>query len=319
MTIAASVVVPTCRRNEMLRRCLDALVRQDCRASYEIVVADDAGDPETHRFIDGYASRQARSIRYITVGPRHGPAAARNAGWRAARGTIIAFTDDDCVPAASWLENGLRALGDAAAAAGHVVVPLPSVPTDYERDCAGLSQSEFVTANCFCRRDVLERIGGFDEDFTIAWREDSDLQFTLLEQGYRIAAAPQAVVVHPVRRASWGVSLMQQRKTRFNALLFKKHRRLYRQRISASPGRYYAISILLAGMAVGVGTGTPLVSFVSAAGWAALTGSFCARRLRGTSHSMYHVAEMILTSMLIPPLSLYWRLRGAMQYRVLYF
>ena len=66
-------------------------------------------------------------------------------------------------------------------------------------------------------------IGGFDERFPEAWREDSDLQFTLLEQGYTIKPAPQAVVTHPVRPAPWGVGLKMQRKSQFEALLYKKH------------------------------------------------------------------------------------------------
>jgi len=52
--------------------------------------------------------------------------------------------------------------------------------------------------------------------------------------------------------------------------------------------------------------------------WALLTGRFCARRLRGTARTPRHLAEMIATSALIPPLAVYWRLRGALRYRVLF-
>src|SRR5690606_30571680 len=115
---------------------------------------------------------------------RHGPAAARNVGWRAARCEVVAFTDDDCIPDPGWLAAGTRAVEQGfAAATGRVVVPLPDAPTDYERDAAGLARAEFVTANCFCRRSVLEALGGFDERFSAAWREDSDLHFALLRAG----------------------------------------------------------------------------------------------------------------------------------------
>ena len=98
-------------------------------------------------------------------------------------------------------------------AVGRIVVPVPHRPTDYERDAARLAAAEFVTANCFYRRDALAAAGGFDERFTAAWREDSDLFFTLLECGARLTHAPDAVVVHPIRPARWGVSLAQQRKS----------------------------------------------------------------------------------------------------------
>src|SRR5437588_356229 len=101
-----------------------------------------------------------------------------------------------------------------------VVVPTCGRP-DLLRRCVaaleqGLERAEFVTANCFVRRSVLERLGGFDETFRMPWREDADLQFRLLEAGCTIAAAPAALIVHPVRPAPWGVSLRQQRKVMFD-------------------------------------------------------------------------------------------------------
>ena len=80
-----------------------------------------------------------------------------------------------------------------------------------------------------------------DERFSAAWREDSDLHFTLLLHGGQIDRVPSALVVHPVRPARWGVSLNQQRKSLFNALLYKKHPRLYRQRIRPWPPWDYTL------------------------------------------------------------------------------
>src|SRR5690606_10619854 len=102
--------------------------------------------------------------------------------------------------------------------------------------------AEFVTANCFVRRTVLEAVGGFDERFRAAWREDSDLHFVMLERGLKLMKVPAAVVVHPVRPARWGVCLRIQRKSQYDALLYKKHPELYRRRIGPNrPRDYYAI------------------------------------------------------------------------------
>ncbi len=285
MALLVSVVVPTCGRPDLLRRCLAALERQTlARHSYEIVVVDDT---------------ELRS----------GPAAARNRGWRQAKAPVVAFTDDDTVPDARWLEEGLAAVrrgGDAVV--GRTVMPLSAAPTDYERNESGLERGEFITANCFVRRYVLERLGGFDESFRLPWREDSDLHFRLLERGFRILRAEAALVVHPVRPAPWGVSLRQQRKVMFDALLFKKHRELYRSRIRARPRwDYYAIvgALLMAPV-------FPSLLLV----WSLLTGRFFVQRMRGASRRPAHVLEMLVTSVLIPPLAVYWRLRGALRYRV---
>jgi hypothetical protein len=264
--------------------------------------------------------QQRPCVRYLPVTGAHGPAAARNAGWRAARGALIAFTDDDCVPEPGWVRACAEALaGDHAGASGRVVVPLPRVPTDYERDAAGLANGQFVTANCCYRRDALAAVGGFDERFTAAWREDSDLQFTLLRRGYTLCHAPGAVVVHPVRPAPWGVSLRQQRKSQFNALLYKKHPQLYRQHIQpAPPWHYYGTLGALIGALAGLLVRSRRLAMLGIGGWMLLVGRFCARRLQGTSHAPRHVAEMLVTSALIPPIAIFWRLRGALRYRVLF-
>jgi cellulose synthase/poly-beta-1,6-N-acetylglucosamine synthase-like glycosyltransferase len=291
---AVSVVVPTCGRPELLARCLEALSRQTLDARlFEIIVVDDSRT-------------------------RHGPAVARNRGWRRARGEIVAFTDDDTEPRPDWLASGLRAFrDDVEAVSGRVLMPVPEVPSDYERDARGLERGEFVTANCFCRRRILEEVGGFDERFRLAWREDSDLQFRLLRAGARIVRAPDAVVIHPVRPAPWGVSIRQQRKVMFDALLYKKHRKLYRERIRATPRwDYYATTASLAAALFSFFTGLEGFFMASALLWTVLTAAFCAKRLRGTSRSWRHVLEMALTSMLIPPLAAFWRLVGSLRFRV---
>src|SRR5262245_2817868 len=107
MTVLVSVVVPTYRRPALLRRCLDALDAQDLeRQDYAVVIADNVDAPDTRHCVADWARRAGTTVRYLAAAHGRGPAAARNAGWRAARGPIIAFTDDDCVPDPSWLRHG---------------------------------------------------------------------------------------------------------------------------------------------------------------------------------------------------------------------
>ncbi len=321
MKPAVSVVIPTFRRPDLLERCLVAVANQEFdRGGYEIIVVNDGPDAVTRHLVESRRERVAAgpAIRYLAMPGRCGPAAARNRGWRSAAGHLIAFTDDDTIPDRRWLKEGCAALEpDMVAVWGRVRVPVSRDATDYERDASRLDNAGFVTANCFVRQSALLAVGGFDERFRAAWREDSDLFFSLLERAGRVAPAPRALVVHPVRPARWGVSLAQQRKVLFDALLFKKHPRLYREKIRAAPPwAYYAIvSSLLAGLAA-FAAGWPLLGLLAMAVWLGLTARFCWRRLTNTSRAARHVLEMIVTSVAIPPLAVFWRLAGALKFRV---
>jgi hypothetical protein len=134
-----------------------------------------------------------------------------------------------------------------------------------------------------------------------------------------VRRAPGAVVVHPVRAAGWGVSLGQQRKVLFDALLYKKHPRLYRQRIRRAPrvDYYAAVGALLAGVA-GLALDAPLVAAAAGALWLALTLRFAVRRLAATQRAASHVGEMLVTSAAIPPLAVFWRVVGAARFRVVF-
>ncbi|WP_353721064.1 glycosyltransferase [Dyadobacter sp. 676] len=320
-----SVVIPTYRRPALLKKCLDALRDQTYRRTfYEVIVVSDGPDRETELLIERYVGeRPDFAIYFYPLPAKLGPAAARNHGWKKSSGELVVFTDDDCIPDPCWLEKfeysyrtaGERFLG----LTGKVLVPISEKPTDYEKNVAHLSTAEFITANCACSRATLELTGGFDEEFPIAWREDSDLEFKLLEKQVPILHVPDAVVCHPVREASWGVSVAEQKKSMFNALLFKKHPKFYRAKIASGPVWTYYVIILATIIGVGAWlAGTPVIALLALAVWAGAVGAFIVKRLSGTSDSLSHRLEMVFTSLIIPYLSVYWTLRGALRYKVFF-
>lgn len=322
-TCRVSVVVPTHRRPVLLQRCLAALLAQTLDAEqFEIVVVDDGAEDRVRALVLDLAARhEAPALRYLRSAGSQGPAVARNLGWRAAQAPVVAFTDDDTVPEPGWLAAGLAALEphpQRPAVAGQVVVPLPAdrAPTDHERMTHGLQQAEFVTANAFVRTGALFAVGGFDERFRRAWREDADLQFRLQRSFGPVARCAQARVLHPVREAPWGISLGQQRNTFFDALLYKKHPRLYRERIRRVPPWDYYLIVLATLAAPGLAIAGADGAALAACGVALmLIGRFAWRRLAGADTSLRHVGEMLATSALIPYLSVWWRMRGAWHFR----
>jgi GT2 family glycosyltransferase len=288
------------------------------KTDFEVIVVSDGHDEQTAEVIRQF--KTAGNFRYLSLLEKRGPAAARNLGWLSAKAPVVAFTDDDCLPDSLWLKKILSIADPSQAMAftGRVVVPRGDRPTDYELNTAGLETAEFVTANCACTKLALIATGGFDERFSMAWREDSDLEFKLLLNSIPIVRITSAIVVHPVREAEWGVSIKEQKKTLFNALLYRKYPELYRRKIQAQPPYlYYLIISGFLAFIIGGFLNTPSLAAAGGWIWLSLTTYFIIKRLYRTSLSGKHVAEMIFTSFLIPFFSIYWQWYGALKYRTI--
>lgn len=319
-----TVVIPTYKRPDLLRTCLLALARQQLpTGTFEVIVVDDGNESAVAELITDVARQAELQIMYLGQPKRQGPAAARNAGWRSARTPFIAFTDDDCLPQPTWLSAALAQFNRGAQGiTGRVRMPLPEQPSHHDKTTALLETAEFVTANLFCRRSVLTQVGGFDERFDIAWREDSDLHFKILKARIPILACPEAVIIHPIRPAPWYAPLRDERKNRYDALLFKQHPMLFRERIPAYKWlvvRYYlsVVSFLIGFL--GLLTGQNQLAWAGISLWLILTLILISERLANQPLRFTTLKSAFLTSLASPFLSVYWRLYGAFTYRVWYW
>ena len=315
-----SVVLATGGRVDLLDRCLDALMRQTLDGRrFEVIIVDDHPRHNVRQLVAVWrasAGERGPELRYLPNSGPDSPAAVRNLGWRDAHAPIVAFTEDDTVPSPSWLKHGLGAFTDTVGAVcGRVEMPLTGALTDFQREARRLEQAEFSTVNCFCRRSLLESVGGFDERFDAGWPDD--FYFRLIKKQVTIARSEHALVVRPIRPVAWGASVWQLKHHIFDALLFKTHPQLYRRKISAAPAWSYYLTLgALIVCAFGMAAGNKSLAWSGAAVWTLMTAMLSRRRLRGTSHAVSHVLEVIITSALIPPMAVFWRLAGAIRYRV---
>jgi glycosyltransferase involved in cell wall biosynthesis len=196
-----SVVIPTYNHFDSLMKSLEALSRQSLPFSqFEVVVVDDGSQDNTAERLRQSMKRWPFMLQVFS-GQNYGPATARNSGVRAAKGSIIAFTDDDCLPEPGWLSAFAKIFEEnhtIAGAEGQVVCPDPHPLRHWvENRTGGLCW----TANMAFPRALLLQAGGFDETFPYPANEDIELRIRMLRLG-PIVWTPAALVLHPARTQS---------------------------------------------------------------------------------------------------------------------
>lgn len=196
-----SVVVPAYNAGATIRLCLEALLRQSVgRETYEVLVVDDGSTDDTAEIIQRFAVTAIRQR-------NRGPAAARNHGSRLAQGEIVLFTDADCVPQADWVAQMTKPFADPNVCAvkgayrtAQRALVARFAQVEFEERFALLKKADSIdmvdTYSAGYRKNVFERLGGFDESFPVANNEDTDLSYKLSAAGHRMVFNPDAVVCH---------------------------------------------------------------------------------------------------------------------------
>ena len=231
-----SVIVPTYQREQVLCDTIAYLLDLSY-PHYELIVVDQTPlhEPQTEQFLQQVAQR----IRYIQI-EQVGMCHARNVGIEAAKGDIILFCDDDIIPTPDLLTNHARHYRDPAV--GGVTGPC-GLQTDgpfYLVRGGELSRYPLPTTlvktegtpgcNMSFRKQILVRIGGFDEGFIIrAHKEDIDLSMRVRAMGYCILFDPQAKIEHLTSPTGGSRALIEQERTYLfgwyhnQAYFFAKH------------------------------------------------------------------------------------------------
>ena len=213
--VSMTVAIAACDRPEPLLRCLSALLGGDAFPA-EIIVVDQSRDDSVQTAVSKLA-RQSSPIRYIHQ-PRLGLSASRKEALAQSHYSLIAFTDDDCVPDQAWLSSLMGALGedDGLAAVTGRVLPLGEdrpgtfVVSARTASVAVSFRGKSVPwtvgtgANFGAKREWLVRVGGFDERLGAGSPgragEDSELLYRLLVAGATIRYVPEAVIYHERQR-----------------------------------------------------------------------------------------------------------------------
>ncbi len=315
MSARADLVIPTIGR-PALRTLLRALAGGEGPRLGLMVIVDDRRGPRTplpvHEAVG--AAHEVRVVR----GKGAGPAAARNTGWRLTSAPWVAFLDDDVVPERLWrarLAADLDAVPlEVAGSQGVIRVPRPSGrrPTDHERGVIGLERAAWATADMAYRRSVLGELGGFDERFRRAYREDADFALRALSAGHRLVRGRREVR-HPIGAPRASASLRAQAGNADDVLMRALHGRDWRARSGAHAGRrrrHLAITAA-AGLAIaGAASDHRRTALVGAACWAAGTAELAIARIAPGPRTAREVALMAATSAALPIAAAWHTARG---------
>jgi glucosyl-dolichyl phosphate glucuronosyltransferase len=179
-----SIIIPTYRRANALPRVIGSALDQTFSPSdYEVLVVDNNSPDDTAEAIDRIARKHPGRVRRI-LETRQGVSYARQAGIDQARGDIIAFFDDDVCVARTWVEtivDALRSHPDVQCVGGKVLPVWPATPPAWltPEHWAPLALQDFgdqpmlmssanprglISANLACRKEVLQRVGGFSPE-----------------------------------------------------------------------------------------------------------------------------------------------------------
>jgi GT2 family glycosyltransferase len=206
--MSVSIIIPTFNGASRIGNCLDGLSSQTAGRDAEILVVNDGSSDHTADIVAHYPG-----VRLITQS-NAGPAAARNRGALEARGTIILFTDDDCVPTPEWLAamsepfqvpnvvgvKGIYRTRQKQLAARFVQIEYE----DKYRLMSDLPHIDFVdTYSAGFRRDRFLEMNGYDTSFPVAGAEDVELSYRMSARGWTMKFVPEAIVYHAHPETFW--------------------------------------------------------------------------------------------------------------------
>ena len=251
-----SVVIPIYNAEKTILKCLESISSQipphppltkgGEGGFFELILVDNNSTDSSVQLIKDFISKNKNLNIQLLHELKQGSCAARNRGAKAAKGKIIVNTDPDCVADKGWLKDIASAFdtppaspggdGGVVAVAGNIygfspesliekflsIFTLRGIGEHRIFDSYNLFTGGFATANLSVRKDVFERIDGFDENINI-FGEDHDLCARIYKAGYKIKTVPNAVIYHIHRGDLRGLAKQSFHFGIAHSVLLKKH------------------------------------------------------------------------------------------------
>ncbi len=227
----ASVIVPAYNSEKTIFECINALLQQENSFEYEIIIVDDGSTDNTSKIIKNINSKRLK----YSWQKNSGPAKARNLGAKKAKGEIIIFTDSDCIATKNWLSEMIKPFKDKKIVAvqgayktkqKNLIGKFGQIEIEerYEKMKKSKKLDWVGSYSAAYRRELFNKLKGFDESFPIASGEDPELSYRVQKTGGKIVFNEKAIVYHTHPK-----NLAKYLKTKFfrayyRPLMYSKHK-----------------------------------------------------------------------------------------------
>ena len=212
-----SVIVAVRNDEKYIQKCVLNILNQT-HQNFELIIVDDFSTDKTPLIIKKFNDKR---IKYIRNSSNLGIAKSRNIALKKAKGKYIFFTDGDCMPTKSWLEEGLTWFKNNKCIAVQGAVYYEISDTSISDRTKSNESKRFMTANMALLKSVLDKLKGFDLQFNYAY-EDVDLALRAKNLG-KVAFCEDMIVIHRHTKYTTQRYLEDYGRVKELMLLIKKH------------------------------------------------------------------------------------------------
>jgi len=227
-----SIIIVNYNGKEYVKKCIDSILKNSFK-DLEIIVVDNGSIDESCNFIRKQYEKESIKVSVISLDKNYGPAKARNEGAKIAKGKYIGFLDNDTTVEKDWTKiavNEFEAdnklgiiqcklllsherdkidyVGEYLGQNGFLIQRAPVKTTDKGQFDEKVKILAAKSAGMFIRKDVFNKINGFDEDYFI-YVEETDLGWRSWLAGYEIRFIPKSIVYHEFGTSSIILSKQQ--------------------------------------------------------------------------------------------------------------
>lgn len=241
--VEISVVIPVYNRSKLLKKTLISLENQTLsKELFEVIVIDDGSKENISSVCENIRKNSSLQLRDYRQ-ENQGPGTARNLGAKKAKSKLIALIDSDVLADKNWLQNALAIFQEKpnlGAIEGKTIVPEKEKITPFTHQTENLHGGKYPTCNFILQKKLCH----FYPGYTYAFREDSDLAFSILQQGFAIEFHENVLAFHPPLPAKLVTPFRLASRYQYDYLLKKRFPSYYKKILDVHKIAFFSIAHL---------------------------------------------------------------------------